>query len=138
MDPQQYYALDKIPTALFRQIYGLRRCFPTDLIYAPEDMGGCGNSRLSDIAKLQKWQYPHSFSHLNAAATEVANSLIHRAIQASVMDPSYYCSSLISWGRRMSLTLHPAPTTPVPEALTKFIGAINTGAPDPSRLMHYY
>ena len=40
--PQQYDELDKVPTALLRQIYGLRRCFPTDLIYAPEDVGGCG------------------------------------------------------------------------------------------------
>jgi hypothetical protein len=36
----QYQELDKTPAELFRQIYGLRRTFPSDLIYAPEDLGG--------------------------------------------------------------------------------------------------
>ncbi len=32
-----------LPTALFRQIYGLRRCFPADLIYAPRTWGAVAN-----------------------------------------------------------------------------------------------
>jgi hypothetical protein len=55
--PHQYSELDKIPAPLLRHIYGLRRTFPADLIYAPETVGGCGESRLSDIAQLQKWTY---------------------------------------------------------------------------------
>jgi hypothetical protein len=103
--PKQYDDLDKVPTALLRQIYGLRRCFPTDLLYAPEDIGGCGESRLSDVAQLQKWQYLHTLSHINHAAADVINSLVLRATRATITDPSYYCSSLVAWGRQMELTL---------------------------------
>lgn len=51
--PHQYRELDKAPAELLRQIYGLRRTFPTDLIYAPEDVGGCGESRISDATQLR-------------------------------------------------------------------------------------
>lgn len=122
--PQQYDDLDKVPTVLLRQIYGLRRCFPTDLLYAPSDVGGCGESRLSDVAQLQKWLYLHSLSHLNSDAADVViNSLIFRATQATITDTSYNCSSRIAWGRRMGLTLHQAPHTPLPDQLAKFLAS---------------
>lgn len=62
--PAQYRKVDTAPAELLRQIYGLRRTFPTDLIYAPEEVGRCGELRISDAAQLQKWTYPHSLSHL--------------------------------------------------------------------------
>lgn len=37
--PLQYQELDKTPAELLRQIYGLRRTFPSYLIYAPEELG---------------------------------------------------------------------------------------------------
>jgi hypothetical protein len=71
----QYDALDKIPAPLFRQIYGLRRSFPVDLIYAPNDVGGSGESRLSDIAQLQKWHYLNSITHLGQGHADAVTAL---------------------------------------------------------------
>jgi hypothetical protein len=125
----QYDALDKIPTPLFRQIYGLRRSFPADLIYAPEDVGGCGESRLSDIAQLQKWHYLNSVAHLGQGQADTVTALIQRAQHALVTDPSFYCSSLVAWGKRMGLTLHQAPASEIPHALSSFLTAASTGRP---------
>jgi hypothetical protein len=121
--PTQYDTLDKIPAPLLRQIYGLRRTFPADLIYAPEDVGGCGESRLSDIAQLQKWQYLNSITHLGQDHADAVTALIVRAQQTLVTDPPFYCSSLIAWGRKMGLTLHRAQATELPYALSSFIAA---------------
>ncbi len=79
----------------------------------PEDLGGCGKSRLSDIAQVQKWQYLHSIAHLNDASATVVTSLLQRALNATVTDPSYYCSSLVHWGSKMGLHLIPAPLAPL-------------------------
>ncbi len=53
----QYLLLDKKPTSLLRQIYGLWRTFPTALIYTPPSLGGCGEEWISDTSQLQKWTY---------------------------------------------------------------------------------
>lgn len=79
----------------------------------PEDLGGCGKSRLSDIAQVQKWQYLHSIAHLNDASATVVTSLLQRALNATVTDSSYYCSSLVHWGSKMGLHLIPAPLAPL-------------------------
>lgn len=118
--PHQYEDLDRAPTELFRHIYGLRRTYPTDLIYSPIQLGGCGESRLSDTAQLQKWQYLHSTSHLGSCSADVVTELLQRAQLASATDPSYFCTSLIDWGRRMGLTLGQAPTTALPQAILSF------------------
>lgn len=44
---ERYAELDRFPGGLLRQIYGLCRAFPTDLIYASQDVGGCSKFRLS-------------------------------------------------------------------------------------------
>jgi hypothetical protein len=98
---------------LLRQIYGLRRAFPTDLTYAPEDVGERDEFRLSDIAQLQKWQYLHSIAQLNPATAEVVTSLIRRASIAAVTHSSFYCSSLLKWGCQMGLIFSSAPSTPL-------------------------
>jgi hypothetical protein len=80
--PQQYDALDRAPTELFRHIYGLRRTYPSDLIYFSVQLGGCGESRLSDTAQLQKWHYLHSISHLGCQSADTVMELLHRAQHA--------------------------------------------------------
>jgi hypothetical protein len=50
----QYQELDQIPNSLLRQIYGLRRTFAAFLIYAPHEVGVCGEHRISNAAQLQK------------------------------------------------------------------------------------
>ncbi len=112
----QYQELDTIPAALLRQVYGLRCTFPSDLIYAPEDMGGCGETRISDAVQLQKWTYLHSLAH--TGCTSVVTSMLQRALTASITDRSVYCTSLVAWGRRMGLTLYQAPPAPIPHALS--------------------
>jgi hypothetical protein len=72
----QYLELDRVPSALLRNIYGLRRSFPADLIYAPENAGGCGESRISDTAQLQKWQYLHSAALLGQHSADTVSALI--------------------------------------------------------------
>jgi hypothetical protein len=95
---QQYIELDKIPTALLRQVYGLRRCFPIDLIYVPEEVGGCGETRISDTAQLHKWQYLYSLAHLGSTSSSASTALIRRALAAGPTDPSSYCTSLVKLG----------------------------------------
>ncbi len=73
----QYQELDRIPAELFRNIYGLRRTFPSSLIYAPEAIGGCGESRISDAAQLQKWQYLHSVAHLGRQSADTVSALLN-------------------------------------------------------------
>jgi hypothetical protein len=118
---QQYLDLDRAPTALLRHIYGLRRSFPTDLIYSPVNLGGCGETRISDAAQLQKWKYLHSTSHLGRAPTEVVTELLDRAIHADITAPSYYCTSLVEWGRRMGLDLLQAQPAQMPSTLLAFL-----------------
>lgn len=48
--PLQYQEIDKTPAELLSQIYSLRRTFPFDLIYAREEMGECGEARISELA----------------------------------------------------------------------------------------
>ena len=128
---QQYHDLDRAPTALLRHIYGLRRTFPTDLIYSPVEIGGCGEMRLSDAAQLQKWQYLQSTSHLGRASCDATAELIDRAIKADITSPSYYCTSLVEWGRRMGLDVRRAPATSMPPALATFISKAATATPRP-------
>jgi hypothetical protein len=125
----QYNKLDKILAALFHQIYGLRRTYPSALIYAPEDMGECGESRISDIAQIQKWTYLHSTAHLNQTSSLVVSSLLRCAMIATITDHSYYCFSLIAWGRQMSLTLTQSSGVPLPTALVSFMSAANSVTP---------
>jgi hypothetical protein len=98
----QYQELDWIPNALHRQIYGLRRTFLGDLIYAPHSMGGCGEMRISDSAQLQKWSYLQSVSHNNFASTKVVTALIERAQQAPSNSPTHtiqvYSNGVRTWG----------------------------------------
>jgi hypothetical protein len=122
----QYQKLDKIPAALLRQIYGLRRTFPSDLIYAPEEMGGSRESRISDAAQMQKWTYFHSLAHIGHPSATVVTSMLKRALTATITDKPVYCTSLVAWGRRMGLTL-----SPIPYALSQFIAATSTTAPRP-------
>jgi hypothetical protein len=72
----------KYPRPYFVRYNGLRRSFPADLIYAPDDVGGCGESRLSDIAQLQKWQYLDSVTHLGQGHADAVTALIVRAQHA--------------------------------------------------------
>ncbi len=55
---KQYLELDRIPTELLRQIYGLRRTSPQELIYAPENVGGCGETRISDKCAASEMEIP--------------------------------------------------------------------------------
>jgi hypothetical protein len=74
----QYQELDKTPAELLRQIYGLRRTFPSDLIYAPENLGGCGNLESViphnfkngpiSLLIVTQWRCVGRCSHLNAPA----------------------------------------------------------------------
>ncbi len=75
---------------LFRQIYGLRRTFPIDLIYSPEDVGGCGKSRLSDIAQLLTFNLSPWLKSCGHCL-----SLLRRALNASVTNSPFYCTSVI-------------------------------------------
>jgi hypothetical protein len=127
----QYQELDTIPATLLRQVYGLRRTFPSDLIYAPEDMGGCGESRISDAAQEQKWTYLHSLAHNGRTSANVLTSMLQRALTASITDKSVYCTSLVAWGRMMGLKLHQAPSAPILHALSQFIAATSTVTPRP-------
>jgi hypothetical protein len=127
----QYQKLEKNPAALLRQIYGLRRTFPSDLIYASEDVGGCGESHISDAATLQKWTYLHSLAHDGHPSANVVTSLLQRALTASITDQPVYCTSLVDWGRRMGLTLHQASPAPIPPALSQFIAATFTATSPP-------
>jgi hypothetical protein len=127
----QYQELDKIPAELFRHIYGLRRTFPSDLIYAREDLGGCGESQISDAAQLQKWTYLHSLAHNGHRSAFVVASLIQRALTASITDPPVYCTSLVAWGKQLGLTLHQATPALSPPALSHFIAAASSTIPRP-------
>jgi hypothetical protein len=117
----QYLELDRIPTELLRQIYCLRRTFPTDLIYAPENLGGCGETRISDNAQLQKWTYLHSVAHLGRHSADTVSALLQRALTVDPTSPTVYCTSLIDWGCRMGLTLRQAPKVDLPEVVLSFI-----------------
>ncbi len=109
---------------MLRQIYCLRRTFPPDLIYAPENLGGCGETRISDGAQLQKWTYLHSLSHNGGAPGAVVTSLLQRALLASITDFPVFCIiSLVTWGKSMGLTLHQATPALLPSALTHFLAA---------------
>jgi hypothetical protein len=85
------------------------------------NLGGCGETRISDAAQLQKWKYLHSTSHLGRAPTEVVTELLDRAIHADITAPSYYCTSLVEWGRRMGLDLLRAQPALIPPALLAFL-----------------
>jgi hypothetical protein len=128
----QYQALDKVPAELFRQIYGLRRTFPSALIYAPENVGGCGEARISDAAQLQKWKYLHTVAHLGSKSADVVSDLLLRAQQATPMDPTVYCTSLVEWGTRMGLSLSQAPYVALPQPLLDFF--MCAAAPCPRRV----
>ncbi len=91
----QYQELDKTPAELLRQIYGLRRTFPSDIISAPEDLGGCGETRISDAAQLQKWTHLHSLTHNGGTSTGAVTSMLKRALASYITDPPVYCSSLV-------------------------------------------
>ena len=117
----QYLQLDRIPAALLRNIYGLRRTFPADLIYAPETMGGCGESRISDTAQLQKWHYLHSAAHLGRSSADTVSALLQRALSAQPTDPTYFCTSLVDWGRKIGLTLSQAQAKALPLAVVDFM-----------------
>lgn len=92
-----------------------------DLIYAPEAMGGCGESRISDTAQLQKWHYLHSVAHLGRSSADTVSALLHRAFSAQPTDPTYFCTSLVEWGRKIGLTLSQAPATALPSAVVDFM-----------------
>lgn len=111
---RQYKKLDRVPPALLRQIYELRRTFPAHLIYAPKDIDGCGESQLSNTPQLQKLQYLHSISHLSKETANGASSLIERMIFATTMNPSFYCTSLIEWGTSVGLKLWESETYALP------------------------
>jgi hypothetical protein len=119
----QYRELDNAATTLLRHIYGLRRTFPVDLIYAPIDSGGCGESRISDAAQIQKWSYLQSVAHNGPASARVVSELIDRARSATVTDPSFYCSSLTAWGKLIGVELTQAESTPTPQAILTFTEA---------------
>ncbi len=80
--PAQYQLLDKKPTSLLRQIYGLWHTFPTALIYTPTSLGGCGEERISDTSQLQNGHtYLQLVSHLSTLSAAVVTDLIQRAQQ---------------------------------------------------------
>jgi hypothetical protein len=119
----QYHTLDRTPTSLLRQIYGLRSTFPTALIYTPISMGGCGEERISDSAQLQKWTYLQSVAHLVAHSSQVVTELIQRAVNNTITEPTRYCTSLLEWGKLRGLTLSRMHATTIPASVMAFIEA---------------
>ncbi len=85
------------------------------------ELGGCGETRISDATQLQKWQYLQSTSHLGRTSGDATTELIDRAINADITAPSDYCSSLVDSGRRLGIDMRRQPVTPMPSALTTFI-----------------
>ncbi len=73
--------------------------------------------------------YLHSTSHLGRSSATVVSSLIERALHALILDPSYFCTSLVEWKRKMELDLAQALHTPISSALLSFIGRAVTTAP---------
>jgi hypothetical protein len=120
----QYKLLDGKPTSLLRQIYGLRRTFPTALIYTPTSLGGCGEERISDTAQLQKWTYLQLVAHLGDSSSQVVEDLICRAQRNTILSPSRYCSSLLDWGHQLGLSLSKPTPTPLPQGVVDFITAL--------------
>ncbi len=84
-------------------------------------MGGCGESRISDTAQLQKWQYLHSAAHLGQHSVDTVSALIQRDLSAQPTVPTYFCTSLVEWGRRIGLKLSQAPSTALPLDVVTFI-----------------
>jgi hypothetical protein len=117
----QYQALDNTGGTLPPHIYGLQRTSPPDLIYAPENVGGCGETRISDNAQLQKWKYLlHSVAHLGSQSADVVSELLLRALDAAPTDPTVYCTSLVEWGKGMGLSLTQAPNMALPQPILHF------------------
>ncbi len=110
----RYQKLDWTPNPLLRKIYGLRRTFPTYLIYAPLEFGGCGEHRISDAAQLQKWLYLNSVCHLSPASKTVVFLLLDRSLNAPPSDPTHYCTNLIQLAAPIGLSLSQSPYTPMP------------------------
>ncbi len=111
---QQYQLLDRKHTSLLRQVYGLRRTFPTTLIYTPTSLGGCGEELICDTFQLQKWTYLQLVSHLGVTSLAVVTVLICRAQQNTISSPSRYCSSLLDWSQQIGLSLTRAPSAELP------------------------
>ena len=120
----QYRKLDKAATGLHRHIYGLRQTFPGGLIYAPIEMGGCGEMRINDIAQMQKWTYLQSVAHTNRHSRHIVGSLIDRALFETLVSPTFYCSSLLEWGRTIGLELYETRRQRMPEAMASFLRTI--------------
>lgn len=117
----QYRKLDKAASSLLRHIYGLRRTFPGSLIYAPLEMGGCGETRISDTAQIQKWSYFQSVAHNDHHSTRVVGDFIKRALNETSVSPTYYCTSLLEWVRTIGLEMYPAHRQRMPPAMTSFL-----------------
>jgi hypothetical protein len=64
--------------------------FSADLIYAPENLAGCGEMRISDAAQLQKWTYLHSLSQNGGVSAAFVASLLKRAVAASITNPPVF------------------------------------------------
>ena len=89
--------------------------------FTPLRMWGCGETRISHNAQLQKWKYLHSAAHLGKASADTVSALIQRALTADPSAPTVYCTSLVEWGHRMGLSLKQAPTAALPQAVKSFI-----------------
>ena len=104
---QQHQNIDKVPYQALCQIYGLRRGFPLALLYAPINVGGCGEIKFSDEVNSMKWKILHSNMHLGGISASVSNTLIQRAIarRQSNIKPRGYVDSLLQWAVRWDCSL---------------------------------
>jgi hypothetical protein len=85
---RRYLDIDKIFSAAFRRILGLRRGFPEDLIYAPWGFRGVGIARFSDEAQMAKLAIVSRGSTAEEHTREATMGLVLRGFRQQNMKPA--------------------------------------------------
>jgi hypothetical protein len=86
---RKYAELDKVFSAAFRGILGLRKGFPEELLYAPWGVRGIGLPRFSDEAQMAKLAIVSRGSTADAHTREATLSLLLRGFRLQNVKPLY-------------------------------------------------
>lgn len=73
----------------------------------------------------------HLPAHNGGSSAAVAALLLDRALKASITAPPVFCTSLVTWGKSIGLTLHQAAPAPLPPTLNRFLAAAQDPLPRP-------
>jgi hypothetical protein len=85
--------------------------------------------RISDIAQIQKWNYLQSVAHTSRQSSYVVGELINRALGETLVSPTFYCSSLLEWGRAIGLELYQTIRQRIPKDTIFFLHSVASLGP---------